>query len=154
MKKSKGFTLIELLIVMAVIAILIAIAIPSFRGMQQEARKTKAQGDLRVLKIAIESYYKNNGNVYPPTGAAWEALLAGNTITPNIINSELYDAFNPTANTDYGYAVSPSKTYYVVWSVGPLCTAAANVGNYAASVADTGVVTPTDPTVIWDSNGH
>jgi prepilin-type N-terminal cleavage/methylation domain-containing protein len=154
MKKSKGFTLIELLIVMAVIAILIAIAIPSFRGMQQEARKTKAQGDLRVLKIAIESYYKNNGNVYPPTGASWEALLAGNTVTPNIINSPLYDAFNPTANTDYGYAVSPSRTYYVVWSVGPLCTAVADVPNFAATVADDGTVTPSAATVIWDSNGH
>ena len=62
--RRKGFTLIELLIVMAVIAILIAIAIPSFRGMQNEARKTKAQGDLRPIKIAVESYYKNNG-VYP-----------------------------------------------------------------------------------------
>ena len=65
MKRSKAFTLIELLIVMAVIAILIAIAIPSFRGMQTEARQTKAQGDTRVLKIAVESYYKNHTNTYP-----------------------------------------------------------------------------------------
>ncbi|MFA4858719.1 MAG: prepilin-type N-terminal cleavage/methylation domain-containing protein, partial [Candidatus Margulisiibacteriota bacterium] len=45
---KKGFTLVELLIVMAVIAILIGIAIPSFRGMQQEAWKTQCEGDVRV----------------------------------------------------------------------------------------------------------
>lgn len=39
MKKSKAFTLIELLIVMAVITIMIAIAIPSFKQAQDEARK-------------------------------------------------------------------------------------------------------------------
>ena len=50
---------------MAVIAILIAIAIPTFRGMQNESRQTKASGDVRVLKIAVESYYKNHNNTYP-----------------------------------------------------------------------------------------
>jgi prepilin-type N-terminal cleavage/methylation domain-containing protein len=51
----KGFTLIELLIVMAVIAVLIGIAIPSFRGMQSQAKTAKAQGDMRVLKLAVEA---------------------------------------------------------------------------------------------------
>jgi type IV pilus assembly protein PilE len=67
MEKHKifsGFTLIELLVAMAVIAILISIAIPSFKAMQTEINKAKAQGDLRVLQMAVESYYKNFGT-YP-----------------------------------------------------------------------------------------
>jgi type II secretory pathway pseudopilin PulG len=121
--------------------------------MQQEARKTKAQGDLRVLKIAIESYYKNNGNVYPPTGTTWETLLTTASITPNIINAPLYDAFNPTPSSQYGYAESANTQYYVVWSVGPLCASAPEATT--AAVANGGTVsTSNNNSVIWDSNGH
>jgi prepilin-type N-terminal cleavage/methylation domain-containing protein len=152
MKKSKGFTLIELLIVMAVIAILIAIAIPSFRGMQQEARKTKAQGDLRVLKIAIESYYKNHANVYPALAVDgdWEGVLTA--ASPAIINNALMDPF-AAANVQYQYALSTADPatarYYVVWSIGPNAIAGACTVSNA-----TGVVTPADATIIYDTNGR
>ncbi|MFH0887517.1 MAG: prepilin-type N-terminal cleavage/methylation domain-containing protein, partial [bacterium] len=62
--KQRGFTIIELVIVMAVIAILITVGMAYFRGLQDEAKKTQALGDLRALQIAVESYYKNN-NQYP-----------------------------------------------------------------------------------------
>ena len=122
--------------------------------MQTEARKTKASGDLRVLKIAIESYYKNNGNVYPPSGATWETLLTSASVTPNIISAALYDQFNPTASTQYGYGLSAGTTgqYYVVWSVGPSCSSAPAATT--ASVSTSGAVTLSDPSVIWDTNGH
>ena len=67
MKSQKGFTLIELLIVLSVIAILVAIIIPSFRGMQQEGWLTKAEQELNTLQAAVESYYRHNDhrqNVY------------------------------------------------------------------------------------------
>ena len=152
MKKSKGFTLIELLIVMAVIAILIAIAIPSFRGMQDEARKTKAQGDVRVLKIAVESYYKNHANAYPAASTTalqtWEATLTG--ASPRILDAVLYDPFGATTTTQYLYATDTNSTstakYYIIYSVGPGL-------NGTASVATTGIVTTANDAV-WDSNGH
>jgi prepilin-type N-terminal cleavage/methylation domain-containing protein len=59
-----GFTLIELLIVIAIILILIAIALPNFLVAQIRARVTKAEGELRSLSIAMESYYLDY-NVYP-----------------------------------------------------------------------------------------
>jgi len=55
--KKRGFTIIELLIVMAVIAILVGIAVPSFRAIQNQAWTAKAQGDIKVIKMACESYY-------------------------------------------------------------------------------------------------
>jgi prepilin-type N-terminal cleavage/methylation domain-containing protein len=56
MRFSKGFTLIELLIVIAIILILIAIALPNFLEAQIRAKVTKSQGEIRSLGIAIESF--------------------------------------------------------------------------------------------------
>ena len=56
MKKS-GFTLIELLIVIAIILILIAIALPNFLAAQVRARITRIQGDMRALATANEAYF-------------------------------------------------------------------------------------------------
>ena len=63
--KKKGFTLIELLIVIAIILILIAIALPNFLEAQIRARVTKAKGDLRTIGIAMDSYFLDFG-MYPP----------------------------------------------------------------------------------------
>ncbi|MCB9768623.1 MAG: prepilin-type N-terminal cleavage/methylation domain-containing protein [Candidatus Omnitrophica bacterium] len=53
----KGFTLIELLIVIAIILILIAIALPNFLEAQIRARVVKCQGELRSMGIAMDSYF-------------------------------------------------------------------------------------------------
>ena len=55
--RKNGFTLIELLIVIAIILILIAIALPNFLEAQIRAKVVKAKGDIRSLVIAQETYY-------------------------------------------------------------------------------------------------
>lgn len=64
MKKLRGFTLIELLIVVAIIAILAAIAIPNFLEAQTRSKVARAKSDMRSLGTAIESYYIDY-NLYP-----------------------------------------------------------------------------------------
>ncbi|PLX85724.1 MAG: pilus assembly protein [Desulfuromonas sp.] len=59
-KNQKGFTLIELLIVVAIIGILAAIAIPQFASYRQKAFNSASQTDLRNSRIIIESYYAEN----------------------------------------------------------------------------------------------
>jgi len=54
---QKGFTLIELLIVVAIIGILAAIAIPQFASYRQKAYNSAAQSDLKNSKTAMEAYY-------------------------------------------------------------------------------------------------
>lgn len=63
-KKNRGFTLIELLIVVAIIAILAAIAIPNFLLAQVRAKVSRVQGEFRSLATAIESYSVDQG-AYP-----------------------------------------------------------------------------------------
>ena len=142
MRNKKGFTIIELLIVMAVIAILVGIAIPSFRAMQTEAWRTKAQGDTRVLKIALESYYKNNGSF--PAVVNYQATLL--TESPPVLESILDDPF-VAAGTTYVYVLSANGRYYVIYSIGPGTPAG------SVAVADDGTLTISG-TPIYATNGR
>lgn len=63
-KKKKGFTLLELLVVLAILAILIAIAIPVYKNQKEKAAITAHNANVRVLETAVESYKQdNNGNL-------------------------------------------------------------------------------------------
>ncbi|MFB3895274.1 MAG: type II secretion system protein [bacterium] len=64
MKSATGFTLIELLIVVAIIAILAAIAIPNFLAAQIRSKVARVSGEMQTLTTALESYYVDN-NAYP-----------------------------------------------------------------------------------------
>ncbi|PYM26492.1 MAG: prepilin-type cleavage/methylation domain-containing protein [Candidatus Rokuibacteriota bacterium] len=63
--RQAGFTLIELLIVVAIIGILSAIAIPLYANVQAKARIAKAQGDIRAMASAV-AVYSAHMNVAPP----------------------------------------------------------------------------------------
>jgi len=71
MKRQTAFTLIELLIVVAIIGILAAIAVPNFLNAQIRAKIARAKGDLRSVQTALEMYRVDN-NVYMmgPSGLA------------------------------------------------------------------------------------
>jgi prepilin-type N-terminal cleavage/methylation domain-containing protein len=64
MRSQRGFTLIELLIVVAIIAILAAIAVPNFLEAQVRSKVSRCKADMRSLATAIEAYQVDN-NKYP-----------------------------------------------------------------------------------------
>ena len=73
-RDEKGFTLIELMIVIAIIGILAAIAIPQFSAYRTRSYNSAAQADLRNMATAQEAYYVDN-----QTYSSNEASLTGST---------------------------------------------------------------------------
>ena len=81
----KGFTLIELLIVVVIIGILAAIAIPKFASTKEKAYLATMKSDLRNLATAEESYFNDNNGKYGDITQVGVKGSAGVTlvITPN-----------------------------------------------------------------------
>ncbi len=82
MENQKGFTLIELVIVLILLGILAAVAVPKFMNLQEEAKKSGVKGALASVRSAINIYYANanlkgKANVFPPSEAVLKNILNG-----------------------------------------------------------------------------
>ena len=62
---ERGFTLVELLVVVVIIGVLVAIAIPMYLNYRKGAENKSAESDVRGAVSAVEQYYTENGNAYP-----------------------------------------------------------------------------------------
>ena len=118
-RNEEGFTLIELLIVVAIIGIIAAIAIPNLLNAIDRGKQKRTMADLRSIGTSIEAYAVDN-NVYPT--AADAATLAG-AITPVYIKSmPQTDGWSNTLQVD---ATSSAYTIYSQGKdgTGTTCTA-------------------------------
>lgn len=96
MKNQRGFTLIELVIVLILLGILAAVAVPKFMNLQEEAKKSGVKGAVASVRSAINIYYANanlkgKATVFPPN----------DTVLKNILNGPIPDnaaVINPGAD--------------------------------------------------------
>lgn len=119
-RKQEGFTIVELLIVIVVIGILAALVVTTFTGIQQKARDTERQTDIKAVHGQLEAYYAQNGS-YPAMAQINDATWRS-TNMKGLDTEALKDPKGATAAlaasvsaTAYGYAATPGT-----------CTTAAN----------------------------
>jgi len=101
MKVNSGFTLIELMIVVAVIGILMAIAIPNYNDYVMRSRITEATSALSDMRVRMEQYFQDN--------RTYVGAYAAGTVAPPPVNTNSFDFSTPAA---------PDATTYVVEATG------------------------------------
>jgi type II secretion system protein G len=118
-RKEQGFTIVELLIVIVVIGILAALVITTFTGIQQRARNTERETDIKAIHGQVEAYYAQNGR-YPTLANMNDQSSGGflDTEMKGLDADALYDPKGDKTDTTplaaaaaanvYAYTVTPS----------------------------------------------
>ena len=106
-QSESGFTLVELLVVMLIIGLLAAIAIPAFFNQRNKASDAEAKSAVKTAQTAMETFATDNGGNYQKTPAV--AITDLTAIEPTLGNANQL-AFSNAAGT----AVAPTNTSYTV----------------------------------------
>src|SRR5262245_10606079 len=120
MRKDSGFTLIELLIVVAIIGIIAAIAIPNLLNAIDRSKQKRSMADMRSIGTAVEEYAIDN-NFYPVQTTQGDLNQGSPTIGQILENNAAYIKLTPRKdgwNTLIQYGTPAAGTSYTLRSWG------------------------------------
>lgn len=128
MRKEKGFTLIELMVVIVIIAILAAVALPNFMGATERARESAVRSAMKTIQTALEMYATENSGTYTADLSGVLQHLPGGklpnspaTNSPYVIGTNLLQASgNPPAMPTLDTNPTPDKQYAIVYLYNPV----------------------------------
>jgi len=112
-RDQKGFTMVELMVVIVIIGVLSAIALPTFNAQIDKAKVGRAVADLKSVKNLVELYYVENGK-YPDV-EKFEDQVNGNGLVWKSSDNPMKDPWGRA----YYYYVNSDGSSYVLLSEGP-----------------------------------
>jgi type IV pilus assembly protein PilA len=152
---QKGFTLIELMIVVAIIGILAAIAIPAYQDYTIRAQVTEGLNLASAVKASVAEYFANNGTW--PVGLVGAAPALGYTNLPAGKYVASVNVATGTINITYGNQANANLIATPILSVRPRLSANGDViwicGRHSAVIAgitDPAVASTADATTVLD----
>jgi type IV pilus assembly protein PilA len=136
MRNQKGFTLIELMIVVVIIGILAAIAIPNFIAMQNRAKEGSTKSNMHTVQLAAEDYGVQNDGVYSATMDATHIAPSLPTVFKNP-----FDGTTANAWEDRATFAAPASATPGIASYADSATSQYNVKGWGKTAALTLVLT-------------
>ena len=149
---KKGFTLIELMIVVAIIGILAAIAIPKFADLINKAKEGSTKGALSTVRSALQVYYGDNEGWFP-ANCTDDACMLQLTTNAKYINEVPIAKLPSTTHGDVNSVVTAAASDAGGWHYEANTASASIWGNFAVNCTHNDIKgrTTTPPTGIWST---